>query len=72
MTITIILTTNIHIITTVPAHSHHSRSLKDILALIEKSALAARVQERASKIFTDHRHGRSENPQHNARTDTFS
>ena len=35
-----------------PAHSHHSRSLKDILALIEKSALPARVQERASKIFT--------------------
>ena len=34
------------------AHPHHSRSLKDILALIEKSALAARVQERASKIFT--------------------
>jgi len=34
------------------AHTHHSRSLKDILALIEKSALAARVQERASKIFT--------------------
>jgi uncharacterized protein (TIGR00299 family) protein len=35
-----------------PAHFHHSRSLKDILALIEKSALTARVQERASKIFT--------------------
>jgi hypothetical protein len=35
-----------------PAHSHHSRSLKDILALIEKSALPARVQERASKVFT--------------------
>ncbi len=34
------------------AHPHHSRSLKDILALIETSALAARVQERASKIFT--------------------
>jgi uncharacterized protein (TIGR00299 family) protein len=34
------------------AHPHHSRSLKDILALIEESALAARVQERASKIFT--------------------
>ena len=33
-------------------HSHDSRSLKDILALIEKSALVARVQERASKIFT--------------------
>jgi pyridinium-3,5-bisthiocarboxylic acid mononucleotide nickel chelatase len=35
-----------------PAHSRHSRSLKDILALIEKSALPARIQERASKIFT--------------------
>ncbi len=35
-----------------PSHQHHSRSLKDILALIEKSALPARVQERASKIFT--------------------
>ena len=33
-------------------HEHHSRGLKDILALIEKSALPARVQERASKIFT--------------------
>jgi hypothetical protein len=35
-----------------PAHSHYSRSLKDILALIEKSALPARVQERSSKVFT--------------------
>ncbi|MGA9408495.1 MAG: nickel pincer cofactor biosynthesis protein LarC [Bacteroidota bacterium] len=34
------------------AHPHHSRSLKDILALIEKSTLAARVKDRASKIFT--------------------
>lgn len=33
-------------------HSHPSRSLKDILILIQKSSLAARVQERASKIFT--------------------
>ncbi|MGA7162142.1 MAG: nickel pincer cofactor biosynthesis protein LarC [Bacteroidota bacterium] len=33
-------------------HQHHSRKLKDILALIEKSPLPARVRERASKIFT--------------------
>ncbi|HTY09460.1 MAG TPA: nickel pincer cofactor biosynthesis protein LarC [Bacteroidota bacterium] len=34
------------------AHTHHSRSLKDILSLIEKSALAPRIKERASRIFT--------------------
>ncbi|HTR82406.1 MAG TPA: nickel pincer cofactor biosynthesis protein LarC [Bacteroidota bacterium] len=33
-------------------HAHPSRSLKDILALIERSTLGKRVQERASKIFT--------------------
>jgi len=35
-----------------PAHPHQARSLTDILALIEKSSLAARVKDRASKIFT--------------------
>jgi len=33
-------------------HSHPSRGLSDILALIRSSTLVARVQERASKIFT--------------------
>ncbi len=34
------------------SHSHPTRSLKDILALIHTSSLAARVQDRASRIFT--------------------
>jgi hypothetical protein len=33
-------------------HSHPSRSLKDILGLIDHSNLATRVRERASRIFT--------------------